>query len=549
MLARRLAAAARPLARDPRVAGALRHRSDGDPAVLGLPDAAAAAEAAAAAAAAARRAAHKDFKRALARGRGADADAALAALEAAGGVGRRHLVHGLLALHARAHRPARAVAALRLLGRPGHPDGPNAHSFALAIGALKAAPPARAGGGPPLAPAAACEALALLEEMLASPDLAPLPPGLAAAAWNSVLNAHAKAGLLEETLALYARAEPVLAAAGAAGLPRTASILMTACRVARQPRRARGVFDSLVVPAAGTRSPGVAAWNGLLAASGPAGGGSLDAAYEVWQEMVRRRVAPDSHTQRALAAAFGGNPAMAGELVAEARALAAEIAAEGGGGGGGGGGAAEGSGADGAAEGPSAPSRQLPLRLDAVRRGAPSAAQLGLASGADGFEHGSDGGANADAHDGALPPRELLFLDLHGHSQAAAAMAALRRLDALAERWPAVEATARAATEAAGGEPEGLILVTGQGRGAGVLGRAVAAALAARGLAAAPPPGNPGRLVAPFPAIAAWAAAQRGAAARERVFGAARARYALGALGVAAFAGIAIIVPRLAPWL
>jgi hypothetical protein len=383
--------------------------------------------------------------------------------------------------------------------------------------------------------------------MLASSGPAPPPPGLAAAAWNDVLDAHAKAGLLEETLALYARAEPALAAAGAAGLPRTASILMTACRAARQPRRAREVFDSLVIPAAGARGPGAAAWNGLLAASGPAGGGSLDAAYEVWQEMARRRVAPDSHTQRALAAAFGGNPAMAGELVAEARALAAELAAEGGGGGGGG--AGEGLGADGAVDDPSAPSRQLPLRLDAVLRGAPSAAQLGLASGADGFEHGSNGGADAHTHDGALPPRELLFLDLHGHSQAAATMAALCRLDALAERWPAVEAAARAAAEAAGGEPEGLTLVTGQGRGAGVLGRAVAAALAARGLAAAPPPGNPGRLAAPFPALAAWAAAQRAAAARERVFGAARARYALGALGVAAFAGIAIIVPRLAPWL
>lgn len=165
---------------------------------------------------------------------------------------------------------------------------------------------------------------------------------------------------------------------------------------------------------------------------------------------------PDDCTERSLALAFGSHPALAAEVVAEARqiqhqrrdAAAAAVQQDG-----------EGGGSDAAGSGAAADAdeggrtqrppyrlyqhRQSALEFDSVsRRSQARSPALGLPGGKEGSDGAAAGpaaakqdrvaAAEAAEEERGLQLRQLLVLDLHGSSQAAARMVLLRRLEALA---------------------------------------------------------------------------------------------------------------------
>lgn len=235
-------------------------------------------------------------------------------------------------------------------------------------------------------------------------------------------------------------------------------------------------------------------------------------------------------------------------------------------------------------------SRQMPIRLDPLAQGRHSAADLGLTMAGPtrpGIQWTADSGApQVGGSEAGADLSELLTLDLHGHSQPAANMALLRRLEVLVQAWPELQA---AAAEAAAlgarthmsaqpthvmqgqgqaqwqrpgqhasqalvlGPEAALCIVTGMGRnsreGQGVLKATVRGALAQQGLPAVDHVTNPGRVLVPWPELAEFLGAQREQLQRDRVLDAARKRYTWVGAGVAGLAGLALIVPRLQPWL
>lgn len=187
---------------------------------------------------------------------------------------------------------------------------------------------------------------------------------------------------------------------------------------------------------------------------------------------------PDDCTERSLALAFGSHPALAAEVVAEARQIRLQRAAEAGaqqaatgsvaegrdGGAGDASGAEEEAGAAAGGSGKRPPyrlhqHRQGALAVDHVSRrsqrrnpalglllsrglpgtGSAEAGRLGAlsddssggapAAGAPAAAAAADGGDEAEGQ--GLQLRQLLVLDLHGSSQVAARMVLLRRLEAL----------------------------------------------------------------------------------------------------------------------
>jgi pentatricopeptide repeat protein len=158
----------------------------------------------------------------------------------------------------------------------------------------------------------------------------------------------------------------------------------------------------------------------------------------------------------------------------------------------------------------------------------------------------------------------LLSLDLHGHSQAAAEMTLLCRLEALVEAWPEIQKSSQHAQHATDNIDDqfdnsdatnaaGLIIITGVGKGSrdgiGVLKHAVREMLKKQGLSAHDVPTNPGRLFIPFTEISNFAEKQWERMQREHIYAAARARYATVGVGVAGVVAAAVIIPRLGPWL
>lgn len=381
---------------------------------------------------------------------------------------------------------------------------------------------------------------------------------------------------------------------------------------------------------------------------------------------------PDAFTERKLAEAFASHPALAAEVVAEARAVrrrheaearaAAEAAAaakeaatakeaevpgewrRGGGAtlaemaeqAGRQAAAAAGEGDEGYGDNASRPLRRMQQRARSMRQPpllvdtleVPSAAALmwedDEAEARAAVEEATGGG------EGSLAPRanaglaRMLWLDLHGMSQAAARMSVLRRLEVLVSVGPALSAAVGTWREQSGGSggpvqqrqqqareqgwqwrqgrqavggsggssgnddnelleeqqappsgaqppvgqaarqrqrqqqrrpwEEGLVVVTGVGRHSradapGVLRQAVSQLLAAQGLPAAPDPSNAGRLLVPWPALAAFIAAQRERMRRDHLFAVMRARVLYVVAGVAGLVSAAVLVPRLAPWL
>ena len=154
----------------------------------------------------------------------------------------------------------------------------------------------------------------------------------------------------------------------------------------------------------------------------------------------------------------------------------------------------------------------------------------------------------------------LLYLDLHGHSQAAAQMALLKRLEALVEIWPSIEILQTQSISPYGSSngplpplPEGLIIITGIGRGSregvGVLRNAVLDALTPQGLTPIRVSNNQGRLLIPWDQLVTFSESHWKMLQREHVFALARVRYLTVGAGLAGVAAAAFIIPRLAPWL
>jgi pentatricopeptide repeat protein len=168
---------------------------------------------------------------------------------------------------------------------------------------------------------------------------------------------------------------------------------------------------------------------------------------------------------------------------------------------------------------------------------------------------------------------KLLSLDLHGHSQAAAEMSLLNRLEALVEAWPkisrnleifssqhassndttSIDPPTNDTTNNNDDERRGLVIITGVGKGSGgaggVLKSAVHAMLQKQGLSAVEVPTNPGRLFVSFDQISNFAEKQWERMQRDHFYAAARVRYGAVGFGVAGLVAAAVILPRLGPWL
>lgn len=512
-----------------------------------------------------------------------------------GGTPHRFLFHDLMDLFIRHAMPGEVLAVLDRLKTSGPP--PNAHSYGYAIAALKQ--PFLVRGA---LPAESGRAAAALYDEMCSRGLHAADAVSHGMVANDAIDCLGKAGLVDDALALYHRS----LGRGMRPSPYTFSALLKGCALAKSPALALDVVHRLM-PAAGV-APSTATWNGLLGVF--AAVRDVDSVYAVWTSMAELGVVPDVHTERLLAQAFASHPQLAAELLSEARQLQAP-----GGGptrrrGEGGSPAAEPR-ASGATGGPSsaqqqqqrleqrwrppagpsaAPSRQQHVKLDMLVGGASSAASLGLTlgpsreeaggggrpGGKGGGEAGSDPRSAPADGSGAARLEGLLLLDLHGHSQPAARMTLLRRLEVLVERWPAVQEAARWAApttpgapapaaagqqrrgggEGAWGEGPALCIITGTGRhrapggqGQGVLKEAVRSLLEQQGLPARNAPGNPGRLLVAWADLAPFLARKREGMQRARLLSVARARYLWVGAGVAGLAGAALIVPRLAPWM
>ncbi|KAL4549103.1 hypothetical protein Ndes2526B_g04148 [Nannochloris sp. 'desiccata'] len=562
-----------------------------------------------------RNAAFQDFKRSLVRGQPSAAAAALDKYNRlSGGAPSRPLYHSLMDLYSRKGDAESVIKILNEMIKWNNPP-PNEYTFGYAISALKKNS-ARAGGTDKMsrtATAAALQALELFEIMISlKMDLTPN-----FIIYNELIDCFGRAGDVDQAFKLFHRA---LTIDKIKPTVHTFSILIKACAVAKQPDRASDVVFKLM-PQHGF-VPGAAAWNGLLGAAAGAAGGGVDRAYEVWQKMIDAGVLPDMHTERALAKAFASHPQLAAELVGEARTLAEESKKE-----------KKGriekdndsSFRSGNGEiignvditslasqrrqlpapsisesfaAPSTPSKQQPILLDELRRKRKniSAHKLGLAPDffgkprgesfsepqqrQEGGEYQQDDDADYNvADDTSYPPKDtatthvskLLSLDLHGHSQAAAEMTLLCRLEALVEAWPEISLQlaqheaqhaqhATTNTNSTNNDlytrfnnSTGLVIITGVGKGSrdglGVLKHAVRAILTKQGLTAVDVPDNPGRIFIPLEKISTFAEKQWERMQRDHFYAAARARYAGIGVGIAGVVAAAVIIPRLGPWL
>jgi len=565
-----------------------------------------------------RNAAFQEFKRSLVRGQPSAAAAALHNYHHLLGAPARPLYHSLMDLYSRKGDAESVVKILHQMIESNNPP-PNEFSFGYAISALKKKSSGTGGADKTSRTAAAVQALKLFEIMI-SPKINLLSNIII---YNELIDCFGRSGDVDGAFALFHRAatkdkiKPTV---------HTFSILIKACAVAKEPDRANDVVFKLM-PQHGFL-PGPAAWNGLLGAAAGAAGGSVDRAYEVWQKMIDAGIAPDMHTERALAKAFASHPQFAAELVAEARTLAEESKKKKGRieeekkenrGDDFKGGNSENidtssvasqrrpppppsaSSSSDSSAAPITPSKQQPILLDELQRKKQniSARKLGLAPDLFSKQRGEsfaeppqqeggnfqaeDNAENNLAKDNASYPFEkdsaatkvsnLLSLDLHGHSQAAAEMTLLCRLEALVEAWPEISLqVAQQESQHAKHEDKnndmstntdnynkyndnsaGLVIITGVGkrsRGSlGVLKHAVRAMLTKQGLTAVDVPENPGRLFIPFSEISNFAEKQLERMQRDHVYALARARYGGIGVGIAGIVAAAVIIPRLGPWL
>lgn len=540
---------------------------------------------------------YSNFRRLVDRGNAAAAMAAFEEYKLVNPSPPRHLYHSIMHLYNTRGQADQVAFLLRELIETG--PGPNQHSFGYAMSSLKRA--ASNGTIPPKV--AASRALELFETMI---SLGIKPNDTL---YNELMDHFGKSGEVDKAFELFSRRLNDKIPPNA----HTFSILIKACGVAKQLDRAADVLFQLM-PHHGAH-PSTSAWNGLLGAAAECG--SVDRCYEIYQRMVEAGVMPDEHTDRVLAKAFASHPQLAAELVTESRAVAHQAAGI----------AAAVKAKSGKAESiseqqqkgkttrnqvseqqqwsvASSPSKQKPVTVDTWRKpGQLSADALGLGSQMPGWHNRRQSIENEESRlgstdddlssgtrrDTSVPPlgtadfsdqdadtaniaaamdrlQNLLKLDLHGHSQAAAQMALLRRLEALVEAWPAIRAVqaqhAQHDMENSSKNnndvllsrlPEGLVIVTGIGRGSkegiGVLRDAVISALGPQGLTPERVHNNSGRLLIPWEKLVTFSESHWKNMQREHVFAVARVRYMTLGAGLAGVAAAAFIIPRLAPWL
>uniref|UniRef100_A0A1D1ZUL0 PROP1-like PPR domain-containing protein n=1 Tax=Auxenochlorella protothecoides TaxID=3075 RepID=A0A1D1ZUL0_AUXPR len=391
-------------------------------------------------------------------------------------------------------------------------------------------------------------------------------PGLAF--MHSLMECQAKAGLPEAALATYHQ----LLRKGLQPTPRTFNILLLAHRRSGTSRGAAHVFEDLLPKAGVTRT--LAVWNSYLGVYAVAG--DIDRAYHVWTCMLAEGIVPDHFTERVLVQAFSARPSLAAEVLDEARQLRTSSHAAG----------HRSSSHAGAPSGEAAATpassannvaRQPPMALEQPSRRSLSPLLL----------HGHLG----QGADPSKPPaRQLLYIDLHGVSRAAAATLLHRRLELLVAAWPALraelgdggprdeaaashgdgtgESEAAEGPPAAAGcapleyaglqtgtpeRPRALLVVTGVGHGSpesqGVLRGLTRDILGAQGLECHDAGGNTGRTVVPWSSLAPFLSRHHTRAQAGYLARAARARYALVLMGSMTLVGAGLLVPRLAPWL
>ena len=540
-------------------------------------------------------AAFQDFKRSIIRDQ---PDKAAAAMETfhllADSPPPRHMHHSLMDLYSRRGDANNAIRILHDLIDNGPP--PNQHSFGYVLSSLKKG--AKKGSRSPQS--AADDALLVFDTMLSLK----VPPN--ATVYNELMDCIGKAGRVDQAFEYFQHSI-------VNGVPPslfTFNILIKACSVAQQLDRAIDVVVTLM-PEHGF-TPGTAAWNGLISAAAECE--SIDRAYELWQEMNASGVAADIHTERVIAKAFSRHPQLAAELVSEARALAKKqqwrlaqqqqplddrkakvnekkmenglnssnrnyldsIS----------------SGVDSvdSASVRMTPSTQQPVLVDELKHRLENkltSRTLGLAPQFPSLTSGRTTTTTTTKSTGAKTTRtlvdsnssatttttttkttaklsswkHLMLLDLHGHSQAAAQMALLRRLEALVEAWPAIQQDTKnnefnddeSTQQQQQHQHQGLVIITGIGKGSregvGVLRDAVQVLLSTQGLSSTIIATNAGRLFVPWSTVSEFMERQWEQMQREHVFAAARARYVGVGVGIAGVMAAMLILPRLGPWL
>ena len=517
-------------------------------------------------------AAMKEFKRSIARKDVQLAEEALQRYFTATGPlpPPRHMIHALMDVHIRTQsNPAhRVLVLLDTLVRQRQTTlgpGPNVYSYGYSLAALKKGIGVGGRGGVPTSPTDTQitnipqKALGLFQQMK-SLSIQPNQT-----IYNELSDIYATVGDVDTCFELFDQSirvdllNPSIA---------SFTILIKACGVAGDLDRGLDVITN-IMPSFGFRpTEATAAWNSLLMAStvhsnissNNTSGVSIDRSYEIWEGMKKEGVVPDGFTERALAKAFESHPQLAAEMVTEARQMRER----------------EGGGGEGMKKQQSHHIKQsTPLSIDnnssrsrsstttsTIIHNTTQASVLGLAPTF--FLPSENNKETSDDLSLSITPDEtssqeqqeqqimdidaLLYLDLHGHSQAAARMALLRRLEALVKVRTLLE-THTIDTK----KFPGLIIVTGVGKGSvggvGVLADTVLSALREQGLEASPVVGNVGRLMVRMDDVTEFTTKQYHAMQREHVFAVARARYGVVGAGLATVLAVSFIIPRLGPWL
>ena len=574
-------------------------------------------------------AAFQEFKRSLVRGQPAAASAALHTYHhLLGGTPTRPLYHSLMDLYSRKGDAESVVKILNQMIESNDPS-PNEYSFGYAISALKKHPPKSGGGGgggtdKMSCAAAAVQALELFEIMI-SPKMNLHPNFII---YNELIDAFGRAGDVEQAFTLFHRAitkdkiKPTV---------HTFSILIKACAIAKQPDRAHdvvftlmlqhgflpgsAVWNGLLGAAAGAAGGSIdrayEVWQKMIDAgivpdihteralakafaSHPQFAAELVSEARILAEESKKKEKKEKINEEkkefALQRDNGVNENMdTTSTLALQRRLQPQSPSV--------------SIDSNSSAAPSTPSKQQPILLDELQRKKQNISARTLRLVPDFFstqreesttepqqpqqqqqgknEYYQDGNdadydlpenttTSSPLKNGMVTPNvyNLLSLDLHGHSQAAAEMTLLCRLEALVEAWPQISLQIEIAQHEAqhaqhdddanttttnDNIPAGLVIITGVGKRSrdnlGVLKHAVRAILTKQGLTAVDVPDNPGRILIPFSEITHFAEKQWDRMQRDHVYAAARARYGGIGVGLAGVVAAAVIIPRLGPWL
>ncbi|BDA40909.1 probable pentatricopeptide repeat-containing protein At1g0 at N-terminal half [Coccomyxa sp. Obi] len=343
--------------------------------------------------------------------------------------------------------------------------------------------------------------------------------------YHTLMDCQAKAGKVDEAFATY----EAMQQSGIPSSTRTLNILLSACSRATQPFRARETLEDFVQR--GVKSD-LITWNTLLSAYARAQ--NVDGAYEVWQDMQRSGIVPDRFTQRALSEAFGGNVALAAEIVQEAQWL----------------------------------------QQHQGERSTGSASTSGATERAPGGKLRMHDGADLKVSDAANPMTATVsrpfFLDLHGLSQSAARIALVQRLEYLtfahiqhalpdsnggdrARDVQSRDGRTDTASRSEGGDSgdasqvavQDLEIVVGKGQrshGASVLRDAAEEILSSKGIAFQQHP-NQGRLLVPSEELRRYVEAQKNSEFRNRFFHMASMQYVVVGLGLSAVLSALYVVP------